>query len=96
MALFLPGQAGSGGIGQPVPIPLPNNGSNPSSNNPSASPVANVPPGYLTNALIEWVLALLGITIVAIAYERDRRLGGMLLFIVALLMMRAAYNRGLI
>lgn len=76
-------------VGTPTgPLTLPRPKDNTSSN--------TLATGYLSVALIEWLLALLAIVIVAVAYEKDRRLGGMLLLIVALLMLRSAYERKLI
>jgi hypothetical protein len=92
-SLFLPGPGSSptpvvDPIGGLPPLTLPKNNSDSGSN--------TLATGYLSTALVEWLLALIAIVIVAIAYEKDRRLGGMLLLIVALLMLRSAYERKLI
>ena len=50
--------------------------------------------GALSNPLAEWILVLVGIIIIAIAFDRNSKFGTYLLVIIVLLMTFAAQKKG--
>lgn len=61
-------------------------------------PAAAQPAGTTVdpNSLINWFFLLIGLVIIAIAYDRDNRAGAMLVIILLLGLMLTAKNRGFI